>query len=62
MPGSLRRDLTGLTDQDAVELWRALSVSGARDLMLPIFATFDRHPLLIQALAGEVKRYRPARA
>ncbi|HYG10419.1 MAG TPA: tetratricopeptide repeat protein, partial [Pyrinomonadaceae bacterium] len=59
-PGSFRRDLTGLTDEDAVELWRALKVAGARDLLLPVFATFDKHPLLIQALAGEVKRYRPA--
>jgi tetratricopeptide (TPR) repeat protein len=60
LPGSFRRDLTGLTDQDAVELWRALKISGARDLMLPIFVTFGNHPLLIQALAGEVKRYRQA--
>jgi tetratricopeptide (TPR) repeat protein len=60
LPGSFRRDLTGLTDQDAVELWRALKISGARDLLLPIFATFGKHPLLIQALAGDVKRYRPA--
>ncbi|HKQ53646.1 MAG TPA: DUF4062 domain-containing protein, partial [Pyrinomonadaceae bacterium] len=57
--GSFRRGLTGLTDEDAVELWRALNVSGARDQLLPVFATFDKHPLLIQALAGEVKRYRP---
>src|ERR1041384_2001812 len=60
LPGSFRRDLTGLTDQDAVELWRALKISGARDLMLPIFVTFGNHPLLIQAPAGEVKRYRQA--
>ena len=60
MPGSFRLDITGLTDEDAVELWRALSGTAARDLLLPIFATFDKHPLLIQALAGEVKRYRRA--
>ncbi len=60
MPGSFRRDLTGLTDEDAVELWRAFNVPGARAQLLPIFATFGKHPLLIQALAGEVKRYRPA--
>ena len=59
VPGSFRRDLTGLTDEDAVELWRALNVSGSRDLLLPVFATFGKHPLLIQTLAGEVKRYRP---
>jgi tetratricopeptide (TPR) repeat protein len=60
IPGSFRRDLTGLSDEDAVELWRAFNVSGSRDLLLPVFATFDKHPLLIQALAGEVKRYRRA--
>ncbi|HWT02132.1 MAG TPA: DUF4062 domain-containing protein [Pyrinomonadaceae bacterium] len=60
MPGSFRRKLTGLTDEDAVELWRAFNVPGARDQLLPVFATFDKHPLLIQALAGEVKRHRPA--
>jgi len=60
MPGTFRHDLTGLTDEDAVELWRAFEVAGSRDLLLPVFATFDKHPLLIQALAGEVKRYRQA--
>jgi tetratricopeptide (TPR) repeat protein len=60
IPGSFRHDLTGLTDEDAIELWRAFNVSGSRDLLLPVFATFDKHPLLIQVLAGEVKRYRRA--
>lgn len=59
-PGSSRLNVEGLTDEDAVELWRALNVTGSRDLLLPIFDTFGRHPLLIQALAGEVKRYRRA--
>jgi tetratricopeptide (TPR) repeat protein len=58
MPRCFRHNLTGLTDEDAVELWRAFAVSGSRDLLLPVFATFDKHPLLIQALAGEVRRYR----
>ena len=60
IPHSFRCDIIGLTDEDAVELWRALGVSGARSELLPIFNTFAKHPLLIQALAGEVKRYRPA--
>jgi tetratricopeptide (TPR) repeat protein len=59
-PRSFRLNITGLTDEDAVELWRALNTSGSRDLLLPVFATFNKHPLLIQALAGEVKRYRRA--
>lgn len=59
-PGSFRRDIEGLTDEDAVELWRALNVRGSRDLLRPVFDTFGRHPLFIQALAGDVKRYRRA--
>ena len=40
-----------MRDDDALDLWRAFGVSGARgDLLLPLFRTFDNHPLLIQAL------------
>src|SRR6266571_3456293 len=46
--------LRGLTDDDALNLWRAFGVSGSREILLPLFRTFDNHPLLIQALAGEV--------
>ena len=60
MPGCFRHKLEGLTDEDAIELWRAFNVSGSRELLLPIFTTFNKHPLLIQALAGEVRRYRRA--
>ncbi len=52
--------LRGLADDDALELWRAIGVSGARDLLLPLFNRVENHPLLIQALASEVARYRPA--
>jgi tetratricopeptide (TPR) repeat protein len=60
IPGSYAYFLKGLNDDDAVELWRAHEVSGSRETLLPLFHTFDNHPLLIQALAGEVKRYRRA--
>jgi tetratricopeptide (TPR) repeat protein len=60
IPGSYRHPIEGLSDEDAVELWRAFEVSGSRDELLPVFTTFGKHPLLIQALAGEVKRYHPA--
>ncbi|HYX40447.1 MAG TPA: hypothetical protein VE821_02055, partial [Pyrinomonadaceae bacterium] len=52
--------LTGLADDDALELWRAFGATGARDSLLPLFQRADNHPLLIQALASEVARYRPA--
>ena len=60
IPGSFRRDIVGLTDEDAIELWRAFGISGSRDELLPIFTRIGKHPLLIQALAGEVKNYRRA--
>jgi tetratricopeptide (TPR) repeat protein len=52
--------LPGLADDDALELWRAFGATGARDSLLPLFRKADNHPLLIQALASEVARYRPA--
>ncbi|HLL77000.1 MAG TPA: hypothetical protein VK421_17225, partial [Pyrinomonadaceae bacterium] len=52
--------LKGLADDDALELWRAFGATGARDSLLPLFRQADNHPLLIQALASEVARYRPA--
>ena len=60
LPGCQKRDLRGLTDDDAVNLWRAFGVSGTRDALLPVFRSFGKHPLLIQALAGEIKRDRRA--
>ncbi|MFL5586450.1 MAG: DUF4062 domain-containing protein [Ktedonobacteraceae bacterium] len=46
--------LHGLFDDDALNLWRTFGVSGSRETLLPLLHTFDNHPLLIQALAGEV--------
>lgn len=58
IPGSFRYDLRGLTNEDAVKLWSAFNVTGSKDLLVETFNTFGKHPLLIQALAGEVKRSR----
>lgn len=46
--------LHGLSDDDAHNLWRAFGISGSREALLPLFHTFDNHPLLIQVLAGEI--------
>jgi tetratricopeptide (TPR) repeat protein len=46
--------LHGLAADDALDLWRAFGISGSREALLPLFRTFENHPLLIQALAGEV--------
>jgi hypothetical protein len=50
----------GLSDDDAVNLWRAFDVTGTRQDLVALFRTFGNYPLLIRALAGEVARYRPA--
>ena len=60
IPGTGRCEIMGLTDEDAVELWRVFEVTGSRDELLPVFSTFGKHPLLIQALAGEVRRFHRA--
>jgi tetratricopeptide (TPR) repeat protein len=60
LPGCFAVFLPGLADDDALELWRAFGATGARDSLLPLFQRADNHPLLIQALASEVARYRPA--
>ena len=52
--------LKGLSDQDALDLWRAYGAEGSREAMLPVFHTFDNHPLLIQLLAYEVAEFREA--
>jgi len=50
--------LKGLSDDDAVTLWRQLGVSGSRQELVPLFKSFECHALLIQALAGEIARDR----
>jgi tetratricopeptide (TPR) repeat protein len=60
LPSCQKRELTGLRDDDALNLWRAFGVSGTRDALLPVFQSLGKHPLLIQALAGEIKRDRRA--
>ncbi len=61
LPGSYPYFLLELSDNDAVDLWRSFDVSGSRAELLSLFHSFDNHPLLIKALAGEVKRYKRAR-
>ena len=46
--------LPGLSDDDALNLWRTLKISGSRETLVPLFHTFENHPLLIQVLAGEI--------
>jgi tetratricopeptide (TPR) repeat protein len=60
LPSVYKYDLKSLPDTDAMDLWRRLGVEGARDVLLHLFRQFDKHTLLIQVLAGEVRRFRPA--
>lgn len=59
-PGCFACFLGGLSEDDALSLWRSFGVSGSRDELLRLFRTFDSHPLLIQALASEIAQYRRA--
>ena len=59
-PGCDALFLPGLSEDDAMALWRELGVSGARSELRPIFRSVENHPLLLQALASEVATYRLA--
>jgi len=59
-PGSFAALIEGLSDDDALNLWRAIGVSGSRDELLRLFHSFASHPLLIEALAGEIAHYHRA--
>jgi tetratricopeptide (TPR) repeat protein len=52
--------LKGLSNDDALNLWREFGVTGSRDQLLKLFNTFGNYPLLIRALAGEIAEYKPA--
>ena len=60
LPGAWRQVLAGLSDSDAVDLWRSFGVTGASGELLELFHAFANYPLLIRVLAGEVARFRPA--
>ena len=40
--------LHGLSDDDALNLWRAFGITGSRETLLPVFHVFDSHPLHIR--------------
>lgn len=60
LPGCSATFLRGLTDEDALELWRDLKVKGSSTNLRPIFQSVEGHPLLVQALAAEVANHRAA--
>jgi tetratricopeptide (TPR) repeat protein len=61
-PGSDGIELKGLSNDDALALWRAFiggDRSGTSERLLPCFRAFGNYPLLLRALAGEVAEYHP---
>lgn len=60
LPGCTAVFLRGLSNDDALNLWRSFGVSGSQDQLVPIFISFGNHALLLQALASEIANYRPA--
>jgi hypothetical protein len=63
LPGCYLYPVTGLTNDDALTLWREFiggEQSGTSEQLLPLFRAFGNYPLLLRALAGEVAEYRDA--
>lgn len=63
LPGCFPVFIKGLTDDDALALWREFiggERSGTSEQLLPLFRAFDNYPLLVRALAGEVAENKPA--
>jgi tetratricopeptide (TPR) repeat protein len=48
----------GLSDDDALALWRSAGISGSREVLVQLFKSFEGHPLLVRTLAGEIARDR----
>jgi tetratricopeptide (TPR) repeat protein len=61
LPGCFALFLPGLSNDDALNLWRSFNVSGAQAELVPVFNSVGNHALLVQALASEIANYRPAR-
>lgn len=61
LPDCFALFLPGLSNEDALNLWRSFNVSGSEAELVPIFNSVENHALLVQALASEVANYRPAR-
>jgi tetratricopeptide (TPR) repeat protein len=60
IPGCDAMFLQGLSESDALELWREYGAKGSSDVMLPIFRSFGCHPLVLKVFAGKVANYRLA--
>ena len=59
-PACVIYKLGGLSNPDALELWRKYAVSGDDVSLLRLFKTFDNYPMLIRALATEIRSFREA--
>jgi tetratricopeptide (TPR) repeat protein len=60
LPNCFAMFLGGLTNDDALNLWREFNVTGSSEELLPLFNSFGNYPLLLRALAGEVAAFRSA--
>lgn len=63
LPGCHALVLRGLTDDDALSLWKAFILgerSGTSEQLLPLFSAFGNYPLILRALAGEIAEYHPS--
>lgn len=58
--GARSWELHSLTDDDAMDLWRATRAGGTRAEVLDLLHTIDNYPLLVRALGAGVASFRPA--
>ena len=58
--GTACLQLGGLSERDALSLWESFGLFGTSVALSAFFSTFERHPLLIQAMASVVARDRRA--
>ena len=52
--------LMGLSNTDALDLWKAYGGKGSTQTLTRLFDSFGKHPLLIKILASEVSQFREA--
>ncbi|HYC90717.1 MAG TPA: tetratricopeptide repeat protein [Thermoanaerobaculia bacterium] len=57
LPGCQDIKLGGLTDEDGIELWRELGITGDDEALLDAVRAVQSYPLLMSVLAGQIANF-----
>lgn len=57
LPGCREMKLGGLKDEDGIELWRELGVTGKDDVLREAVQAVQNYPLLMGVLAGQISNF-----